>query len=133
MRTAISPGQWQPWTAVSPSGWSSSAWHSQRVNEINTQRWKKRLALEGVEGRGKGGGCILKIVISKDGKGGTVFVCNYLGGKVLIYHTFLKTPPPPPPGHNIRSAPNVRRSICCNRASRPSADQKCRHSPPSQK
>ena len=25
---------------------------------------------------------------------------------------------------------NVRRSICCNRASRPSADQKCRHSPP---
>ena len=78
---------------------------------------------------------ILKIVIFKEGKGGggTIFVCNYLGGKVLIYHTFLKTPAPPPPGHNIRSAPNVRRSICCNRASRPSADQKCRHSPPSQK
>ena len=79
--------------------WSSSAWHSQRVNEINTQGWKKRLGLEGVEGRG-GGGCILKIVISKEGKGGTIFVCNYLGGIVLIYHTFLKTPAPPSPGRN---------------------------------
>ena len=29
--------------------------------------------------------------------GGTIFVCNYLRGKVLIYHTFLKTPAPPPP------------------------------------
>ena len=31
MRTAILPGQWQPWTAVC-SYWGSSAWHSRRVN-----------------------------------------------------------------------------------------------------
>ena len=32
MRIALSPGQWQPWTAVSPL-WGSSAWHNRRVNE----------------------------------------------------------------------------------------------------
>ena len=40
----------------------------------------------------EGGGCILKTVIAK---GGTIFICNYLGGvEVLIHHTFLKTPAP---------------------------------------
>ena len=29
MRTAISPEQWQPWTAVRRPCWASSAWHSQ--------------------------------------------------------------------------------------------------------
>ena len=29
------------------------------------------------------------------GRGGTIFICNYfVGGKVLIHHTFLKTPAP---------------------------------------
>ena len=38
-----------------------------------------------------GGGCILKIVITKGG--GIIFICNYfgVGGKVLIHHNFLKT------------------------------------------
>ena len=30
MRTALSRGQWQPWTPVSPAVWGSSAWHSRR-------------------------------------------------------------------------------------------------------
>ena len=34
--------------------------------EINAQGWKKRLGLEGLEG-GRGGGCILKTVIAKEG------------------------------------------------------------------
>ena len=45
--------------------------------EINAQGWKKRLGLDGVGGWGGGGGCIYKIVITK---GGTIFLCNYLGG-----------------------------------------------------
>ena len=57
--------------------------------EINAHRCKKRLGVEGVGGEG---GCILKIVIAR---GGTIFTCNYFGGaKVLIHHTFLKTPAP---------------------------------------
>ena len=48
--------------------------------EINAQGWKKRLGLDGVGGWGRGGGgCIYKIVIAK---GGTIFICNYLGGEV---------------------------------------------------
>ena len=67
--------------------------------EINAQGWK-RLGLEGVGG---GRGCILKIVISKWGVGGIQFSYVMIfvrggwggeGGKVLIHHTFLKTPVP---------------------------------------
>ena len=44
---------------------------------------------------GGGGRCILKTVIAKEWGGGTIFICNYfVGGKVLIHHTFLKTPAP---------------------------------------
>ena len=48
------------------------AWHSQRVNEINTQGWKKRLGLEGVEGRG-GGGVHFKNSYFQGGEGGYNF------------------------------------------------------------
>ena len=27
-------------------------------------------------------------------QGGTIFICNYFGGEVLIHHTFLTTPAP---------------------------------------
>ena len=60
--------------------------------EINAQGWKKRLGLEGLE-KGGGGGMHFKIFITK---GGIIFISNYfgVGGKVLIHHTFLKTPAP---------------------------------------
>ena len=56
--------------------------------------WKKKLGLEGV---GVGVGYIFNIVIAK-GWGSTIFICNYLGegGKVLIHHIFLNSPPPTP-------------------------------------
>ena len=62
-----------------------------KVYEINAQGWKKRLGLEGLES--EGGECTLKIFITK---GGIIFISNYfgVGGKVLIHHTFLKTPAP---------------------------------------
>ena len=46
-------------------------------------------------GGGGGGRCILKTVIAKEG-GGVQFsyVIILWGGKVLIHHTFLKTPAP---------------------------------------
>ena len=44
-------------------------------------------------GEGGGGGMHFKIFITK---GGIIFISNYfgVGGKVLIHHTFLKTPAP---------------------------------------
>ena len=42
--------------------------------EIIAQGWKNRLGLEGI---GRGRGCILKIIIAR---GGTIFICNSLGG-----------------------------------------------------
>ena len=49
---------------------------------------------------GERGGDILKIAIAK---GGTIFICNYLGEglKFLKHHTFLN----PSPGRNKRSVP----------------------------
>ena len=49
---------------------------------------------------GERGGYILKIAIAK---GGTIFICNYLGEglKFLKHHTFLN----PSPGRNKRSVP----------------------------
>ena len=35
--------------------------------------------------------------------GGTIFICNYLGGGVLIHHTFLTTPAPLWDVINVRS------------------------------
>ena len=58
---------------------------------------RRDLVWKGLEG----GGCILKSVIAKWGGGGTIFICYYFlcvwgggRGKVLIHHTFLKTPDP---------------------------------------
>ena len=71
------------------------------AHEINAQGWKRGLGLEGVGRGGRGGGeYILKIAIAK---GGTIFICNYLGEglKFLKHHTFLN----PSPGRNKRSVP----------------------------
>ena len=57
--------------------------------EINAQGWKKRLGLDGIGG----GGCIFKIAIYCQ-EGVQLSVVIIFGGKVLIHHTFLKTPVP---------------------------------------
>ena len=57
---------------------------------------KRDLVLKGLEGGGGGGG------------GGHLKNCYlFCGGKVLIHHTFLTSPPPPAPGRNKRSVSKV--------------------------
>ena len=59
--------------------------------EINAQGWKKRLGLDGIGG----GGCIFKIAIyCQEGVQLSLVIIFLRGGKVLIHHTFLKTPVP---------------------------------------